>query len=114
MTKHICSQCGGEIEPPDTGIIDAIGRTIQVTDVLLWLRPEYTICEGALTITSKKPYTFDAVVVIPQHLEANMLDGRYCISATPYQYPDKPVDIRGECGKRNPHIYKIADNICEL
>lgn len=107
-----CAKCGTEIRPI---IVDALGREVKVTDIILWLRPVLNYRDGDVYLSTKKVMGYDPVVVIPRRFESTFGPGQfvYCIDATTL-HTDSPVDIRGTVGERNPLIYKIASDISEV
>jgi hypothetical protein len=113
MKKVKCKECG-EWRDATPVVLDALGRKVRVTDIILWMRPILNYRDGDVYISTKKVIGYEPVVVIPKVIETCTLDWTYCIDGMPYHFPDRPIDIRGKGGEKNPLIYKIADCISEL
>ncbi len=112
MTK--CNTCGQDL-PTKAPILDALGREVKVTDVILWMKPVTEVGEGPITIRSNGPMGFLPIVVIPHETKMSLGTGcdRYEITGEGHN-SNAWHTIHGEVDVKNPYIYRLTRSIAEL
>ena len=110
--KQKCKCCGHEITSA-TGVLDALGRQIHVTNVLLFFEPNYTFFVGGVSIKSDEPISYYRTVIVPKEINFNTINMTYEIQARDYETNTDWV-VFGNLHKKNLDLYKIADDLGEL
>lgn len=109
-----CKTCGQPVNKASRPVtLDSTGRCFDVTSVLLYMAPVYSIKVDGLTLAhSMQPITFKPTLIILNSIESDL---RIWVAyGREYDNWDNEYQIDGECGKRNRTLYKIANNVGEL
>jgi len=108
-----CDTCGQEL--PEKVRLDAIGREIDVHSVLLYLEPVYHMHVDGIRMQFEKSISDNPLIVRQVEVGVQM-NGEYIIRAINYMDTSMSLqyEINGECGVRNPRIYKLSDSLGDM
>ena len=116
MMKHKCEKCGQDITAAPT-YLDAAGQEFNVCNVLLYMKPVYSLDINGVQVSARKEITTEPITVLPNEISVDVSTGGYVMKASlfsPYSICCDEYVIGGVCGEKNPHVYKIADSVEDL